>query len=318
MKKHYFSHEKAIVESENIGIGTRIWAYAHILPQAQIGADCNICDHVFIENDVIIGKHVTVKCGVQLWDGIRLHDSVFIGPNASFSNDKFPRSKQHPEKYLQTEVYEGASIGAGAVILPGIKIGSGAMVGAGAVVTKNVPPYAVVVGNPAQIVKYVDQHTRNIERLRCIEKDHQVMRALSVTGCKLFNIPSFSDMRGDLTVCELESELPFIPKRCFFVYSVPNNRVRGEHAHINCSQFLITVHGQVNIVLDDAINRQEVLLDRPSLGLLIPPGVWATQYRFSSDSVLCVYASHPYDDKDYIREYDDFLNYKQKRNNFDN
>ena len=148
----YFKHPQALVETDKIGTDTRIWAFVHILPGAQIGADCNICDHVFIENDVVVGNRVTIKSGVQLWDGLRVEDDVFIGPNATFSNDRFPRSKQ-PFNLLVTIVKKGASIGANATILPGITIGENAMVGAGAVVTKDVPPNALVVGNPAIIVK---------------------------------------------------------------------------------------------------------------------------------------------------------------------
>lgn len=152
----FFQHPQALVESEKIGNGTRIWAFAHVLPGAKIGADCNICNHTFIENDVVIGDRVTVKCGVQLWDGITLEDDVFVGPNATFTNDAFPRSKQ-PFELILTVVKRGASIGANATILPGIIIGEGAMVGAGAVVTKNVPPRALVVGNPAKVVRLLEE-----------------------------------------------------------------------------------------------------------------------------------------------------------------
>lgn len=152
---NFYKHSHSLVESEQIGENTRIWAFAHVLPDATIGTDCNICDHVFIENDVIIGNRVTVKCGVQLWDGVRLEDDVMIGPNATFTNDPFPRSKQ-PFELRQTLVKKGASIGANATILCGITIGEGAMVGAGAVVTKNVPPRAVVMGNPARITRYLE------------------------------------------------------------------------------------------------------------------------------------------------------------------
>ena len=151
----YYKHDNALVESEDVGKGTRIWAFSHVLPGAKIGKDCNICDHVFIENDVVIGDRVTIKCGVQIWDGLRVADDVFIGPNATFTNDLNPRSRQNFE-LLTTTVEQGASIGANSTILPGVTIGSGAMVGAGAVVTKDVPEKAVVFGNPAKIIRYVE------------------------------------------------------------------------------------------------------------------------------------------------------------------
>ena len=152
-----FIHPKAIVEEgATIGEGTRVWAFVHILPGAVIGDDCNICDHTFIENNVKIGNRVTIKCGVYLWDGVVLEDDVFVGPNATFTNDRFPRSKQYPDEFPETRVCQGASIGANATILPGLTIGSKAMVGAGAVITHDVPPNAKVVGNPATVIGYVD------------------------------------------------------------------------------------------------------------------------------------------------------------------
>lgn len=151
----FFKHPHSLVESEQIGDNTRIWAFAHVLPNARIGADCNICDHVFIENDVVIGDRVTIKCGVQVWDGVRLEDDVMVGPNATFTNDIFPRSKQDFE-LRRTVVAKGASIGANATILCGITVGEGAMIGAGSVVTKDVPSRAVVMGNPARITRYLE------------------------------------------------------------------------------------------------------------------------------------------------------------------
>ena len=151
-----FIHDHALVETDSIGPGTRIWAFAHVMPGAVIGADCNICDHTFVEDDVVVGDRVTLKSGVFLWDGLRVQDDVFIGPQATFTNDPFPRSRQ-PFHGAVTTLCAGASIGAGAVILPGVTVGERAMVGAGAVVTKDVPADSVVVGNPARVVRTVDR-----------------------------------------------------------------------------------------------------------------------------------------------------------------
>lgn len=134
-----FIHPLSDVQSKNIGQDTKIWQFCVVLEKAVIGKNCNICAHVLIENDVIIGDYVTVKSGVQLWDGIRIEDNVFIGPNVTFTNDLYPRSKKYPEKFLQTIVKKGASIGANATIIPGITIGENAMIAAGSIVTKDVP-----------------------------------------------------------------------------------------------------------------------------------------------------------------------------------
>jgi acetyltransferase-like isoleucine patch superfamily enzyme len=147
-----FIHPNSDVQTKQIGEGTRIWQYVVVLPGAVIGRDGNICSHCFIENKVVLGDRVTVKCGVQLWDGITLEDDVFVGPNVTFTNDLQPRSRNAAAQLLPTLVQKGASIGANATILPGLTIGEGAMVGAGSVVTKNVPPGVTVVGNPARIV----------------------------------------------------------------------------------------------------------------------------------------------------------------------
>jgi len=145
-----FIHNLSDVQSTNIGDETKVWQFCVVLKDAKIGKNCNICSNVFIENDVVIGDNVTIKCGVQIWDGLRIEDDVFIGPNATFTNDKKPRSKQYLDEFPITTVKKGASIGANSTILPGVTIGEGAMVGAGAVVTKDVAPGATVIGNPAR------------------------------------------------------------------------------------------------------------------------------------------------------------------------
>jgi UDP-2-acetamido-3-amino-2,3-dideoxy-glucuronate N-acetyltransferase len=144
-----FIHEKADVHTDQIGDETRVWQYCVILKGARIGSKCNINAFVFIENDVIVGNNVTIKCGVQLWDGVVVEDDVFIGPNVTFTNDKYPRSKVYPDSFSRTIIKHGASIGANSTLLCGITIGDNAMIGAGSVVTKDVPSGELWLGNPA-------------------------------------------------------------------------------------------------------------------------------------------------------------------------
>lgn len=154
---NYYKHELSDVKSTKIGSDTKVWQFAIILEGAVIGENCNINCHTFIENDVIIGNNVTIKSGVYLWDGIKIEDNVFVGANAAFINDKYPRSKKYPAKFSEILVKKGSSIGANATILGGIVIGSYAIVGAGAVVTKDIPNFALVYGNPAQIKGWVNE-----------------------------------------------------------------------------------------------------------------------------------------------------------------
>lgn len=301
----YFVHPQGLCESTDIGLGTRVWAFTHVLPGAKIGMECNICDQVFIENDVIVGDRVTIKCGVQLWDGIRLGSDVFIGPNVTFTNDRFPRSKQHPEHFPRTIVEHNASIGANATVLPGLSIGQFAMVGAGSVVTRSVPPYAIVVGNPARIVGYVT--TAPSKPVNSSDPAIAAPVESGLRGVFLQEFPSFQDMRGSLTVGRFNGDVPFVPKRYFMVFDVPSKDVRGEHAHKECQQFLICTRGSIRVVADDGNVRQEFLLDSNRKGLFLPAMTWASQYAYTPDAVLLVFASHDYDPDDYIRDYSEFI-----------
>jgi UDP-2-acetamido-3-amino-2,3-dideoxy-glucuronate N-acetyltransferase len=304
----YF-HPKALVESDQIGAGTHIWAFAHVLSGAVIGKDCNICDGVFIEGNTSIGDRVTIKCGVQIWSGVRLEDDVFVGPNATFTNDAFPRSKDYSKPISETRVCKGASIGANATILPEVTIGRYAMVGAGSVVTKSVPPFAMVVGNPARIVGYT--HTAKPADSNSLPSPSSSPKPgvtrLGVGNAALHRFNFVEDLRGNLTASDFEKELPFAPKRHFLVFGVPGQEVRGEHAHHTCHQLLIAVHGSLAVVVDDGTQRREIVLDHPSLGLYLPPLTWGIQYKYTAEAVLLVFASLPYNPQDYIRDYDTFL-----------
>jgi UDP-2-acetamido-3-amino-2,3-dideoxy-glucuronate N-acetyltransferase len=295
-----FIHPQAICEGE-IGEGTRVWAFAHVLPGARIGRNCNICDGVFVEGDVIVGDDVTVKCGVQLWDGIRLEKGVFVGPNATFSNDRFPRSRQRPEAFAVTTVQEGASIGANATILPGITIGRGAMVGAGAVVTFDLPPRVVAVGNPARIIGYADAEP--------LEAGAEFPEGFPA---RMLSFGAHINALGRLSIAEA-SALPFLPQRIFMVDNVPAGQIRGAHAHRECDQILIATSGSVTAAVDDGNSAFTVKLDRPDRALFMPRGLWGSQFAYSPGATLLVLASAPYDRADYIFDYGEFCDFAAGR-----
>jgi len=295
-------HHLADVQSSQIGESTRIWQFCVVLPNAKIGAHCNICSHVFIENDVVVGDRVTIKCGVQLWDGIRIYDEVFIGPNVTFTNDPFPRSQQRPEAVSITTVHHGASIGANATLLPGITIGRGALIAAGAVVTRDVPAYAIVKGNPARISGYTQGQLAPLPPTQVAEVPSAHMQ-----GVDFVRLTKASDLRGELLAVELAKQIPFTVLRMFYVMNVPSHHVRGEHSHKLCHQLLVCLQGSVTVTADNGFEREEWVLDHPDVGLHILPMTWAGQYRYTGNAVLAVFASHCYDPSDYIRDYEEYL-----------
>ena len=262
-----FIHPRALCESPHIGAGTRIWAFAHVLAGARLGDDCNICDGVFIENDVILGDRVTVKCGVQLWDGVRLADDVFVGPNVTFANDKFPRSRAYQEHIPETVVDVGASLGANCTILPGLRIGRRAMVGAGGVVTGNVPPFAIVTGNPARIMGYVDRSGRAMPPPAPMQPSSLGGSVAVIPGVTLHTLRGAEDTRGMITIAEVGADIPFPVQpstTTFRVEVVASGR-------FTCQQFMICMRGSV--ALKDSGNMKEVTLDRPGLGIHVRDGL---------------------------------------------
>lgn len=300
-----FVHDQGLCESQEIGLGTHISAFAHVLVGARIGAACHIGDGAVVEDDVVLGDRVTVESGARISQGVKLEDNVTVGANATFTSD-LSRDRRTPDGRQNTVVRTGASIGANATILGGVEIGIGATVGAGSVVTRSVPPNAIVSGNPADIHGYTEESLRDT-RAPTTAIDEPGTVQLATSGVCLQRFAEFADLRGSLTAGEIPKNIPFTPRRWFLVYDVPNREVRGEHAHRTCHQFLICVSSSISVAVDDGQQRDEVTLDSPTLGLHIPPLVWASQFRYDPSSVLLVLASHPYDPADYIRDYDVFL-----------
>ena len=260
---------------------------AKIGERVKLGEWVCIGSRAVIGNDVVIGSLCVISDGANLEDQVQIGDSVVLVTDRSHA----------------VRIGASALIGANATILP-VTIGAHAMVGAGAVVTKNVPPYAIVVGNPARIVGYVGAELSGKAENSAESSQNKVKR--------IYSIPSFSDVRGDLSVLEFEKLLPFPVKRIFYTYGVDSSEVRGEHAHKVCEQFLIALHGSLHVIVDDGTKREEYVLDTPTRGLHLPAGCWGIQYKHSPDCVLLVLASRGYEPEDYIRDYNEFLKYKRE------
>lgn len=242
-----------------------------------------------------------IERGVFVPEGVNIGSDVSIGPNVVFGGNDIV-------------IGPGAMLDAACVISNGVTIGRGAWVRAGAVVLHSMPAHSIVVGNPAEVVGYVNSHPSMAQaRLEFIDLSSKVevqrpgAISLNVGNAALHLMRRMDDKRGSLSVAEMASEMPFVPARYFTIYDVPAKELRGEHAHKLCQQFFICVHGSCHVLLDDGINRCEVLLDRPDIGLFVPEMIWGTQYRYSSDAVLLVFASMEYDCFDYLHSYDDFI-----------
>jgi UDP-2-acetamido-3-amino-2,3-dideoxy-glucuronate N-acetyltransferase len=307
-----FVHPHALCESESIGDGTRVSAFAHVLAGARVGANCELGDHALVEEAAVIGDRVRIGSGVRVPNGVRIEDDVSIGSNAAFANEWSHASARTRGDESETRVRRGASIGANAAILRGVTIGEQASVAPGAVVARSVPPNAIVEGNPAHITGYVDLLKTDATHVASPAKPGVV--ATQVEGVTLHEMLLVHDMRGDLSAGEFERHVPFAVRRYFMVFDVPSEDVRGEHAHRTCHQFLLCVRGRCRVVVDNGRKRSEVELDRPSLGLYLPPMVWGIQYRHSADALLLVFASDYYDPGDYIRDYGEFLSAVNARN----
>ena len=254
-----------------------------------------------ISPDASFGADCFVDFGAVICAGVKLGSRVSIGANVVFVEGT---------QDTATIVQDNVRIGASTVVYPGVTIASGAVVRPGTVVTRSVPHSAIVEGNPATIVGYVDAQGSGTSPTPVFSpRENASVEEIGVAGVQMFRFPVIPDLRGHLTVGEFEKQIPFRPLRYFMVYGVPSREIRGEHAHRECHQFLICVSGRCSVVADDGTKRVEVVLDASNKGLYLPPRTWGIQYKYSSDALLLVFASHAYDAADYIRDYNDFIEF---------
>lgn len=249
-----------------------------ISQEATLAKDAAISPGTIINGKCIVGSGCRIDTGVILESGV---DSIIT-------------------------LEENVHIQAGAIITGNLTISRNALIHAGSIVTRDVPPHAIVTGNPAKIVGYTGKNESPVPSQRQAPNKPSIVKT-NVNGVTLHRLPKVLDLRGNLTVGEFEKSIPFDAKRYFMVFGVPNAEVRGEHAHRTCHQFLICAHGQISVVADDGINREEFLLNDPSIGLHLPPLTWGIQYKYSNDAVLLVFASEYYDSEEYIRDYSEFM-----------
>jgi UDP-2-acetamido-3-amino-2,3-dideoxy-glucuronate N-acetyltransferase len=274
-------------------MATRIHPTALCSPD-QVGEDTEIGTYCVIDKSAIIGRGASISHGVTIAANTNIGDRVIIGAGARIGAGCVVGNK--------------VTIGANAVINDGINLQLGSYISANTNVFMPVPPYAIVEGPGASITGYVDADP-GVLPIITQAPVHNTQQS-RVKGVRCYEIRHFPDLRGDLTVGEFTSDLPFSPKRYFLVYNVASEKIRGEHAHKKCHQFLICTHGRCSVIADDGSNRQEFLLDHPGIGVHIPPMIWGIQYKFTRDAVLLVFASETYDSDDYIRNYDAFLKAK--------
>jgi UDP-2-acetamido-3-amino-2,3-dideoxy-glucuronate N-acetyltransferase len=287
---------------QNVDPSSRIGPGVRVDARARIGPNCHLVGQIELEQGVSLVGGITLVGDIHVARDARIEPGVSIAvmrPGIAVGS-------------TLVKVGAGAHIGAGVVLSAGVSIGAGAWIEPGAVVSRNIPAYAIVGGNPAVISGYVEEAGQQPRKAPSMLQlgDVPGVHACQVGGVTVHHFSRIRDLRGDLTVGEFGRNLPFIPKRYFVVFDVPSFETRGEHAHKVCDQFLVCVAGSVSVVVDDGLRREEILLDRPNMGVYIPAGVWGIQYKYSRDGSLLVFASEYYDPTDYIRNYDDFLRFR--------
>jgi UDP-2-acetamido-3-amino-2,3-dideoxy-glucuronate N-acetyltransferase len=300
----------SICQSSNVGSGTKIGDFSYIGPDVKIGENCRIDHHVALTGKICIDDNVAISSGVKLDGDILIEEGVQIQSNVVLTGKR--PSERSSQKITEGKIRVGARtiIGAQSTILPGVTLGIRAMISPNSVITRSVPAHALAAGNPARVVSYFTSAGELIAnekfQLSPLSPTTDIVDS-PIRGVKIFSFPKIIDTRGNLSVLEFESDLPFAPKRLFFVTGARNQFVRGEHAHRTGHQLLICLSGSIVVLVDDGRERYEYRLDKPEIGLYLEPMVWATQYDHQENSCLAVLASNHYDPSDYIRNYEDFL-----------
>jgi carbonic anhydrase/acetyltransferase-like protein (isoleucine patch superfamily) len=260
---------------------------------------------VMIHNTAKVAINALIKRGSYIGSNVIICNAD-IGPNTVFIDCNIDET---------TQISDGVIIGGNSTICANVKIEQGALIKPGSVVTKSVPANAIVEGNPANIVGYTNTTYESFTiESDIIQKQIIVEKNTTTKGVSILASPVIKDIRGSLTVGNFLLDIPFKPNRYFIVYNVPSKEIRGEHAHLECEEFLICISGSCSILADDGKNKTEILLNSPNKGVYLPPMTWRVHYQYSSDAVLLVFASHLYDSNDYIRNYQDFIKEVKNRN----
>jgi len=301
-------HPTAICATEDIGPGTTVGPYVTIDAKVAIGAGCTIGEGVSVRDGAVVGDRVTIGPGSRIAGNTKLGDDSCVHPNVVFEQTRLIEPLAISSRAGNIEIGPSSIIGAQVTILPSVTIGRNAAIAPNSVVTRPIPPFAYAAGNPATVVQYLVSSTQENGSTEEIRPNKQYSyQDTAVSRVTQYFFKEVHDVRGDLSIINFDQDFPFPPKRIFFVSGVRNKHLRGEHAHRDGEQLLVSVSGSTTVLVDDGQARAEFILDRAGIGLYIGPLVWSTQYNHDKNSTLIAIASNAYDPDDYIRNYDEFI-----------